>query len=71
MTPDENFWDWIYGEHLHDDPTWRVRLEAWAPVGAHKFNFLKMASDFAKIYYAFSGIVREVLAEPDLCPPPG
>jgi len=29
-----------------------------------------MASDFAKIYYAFSGIVRDVLAEPELCPPP-
>jgi hypothetical protein len=35
---------------------------------AHKFNFLKIASDLAKVYYGFSGIVREVLAERELVP---
>jgi hypothetical protein len=68
VTPDENLWDWVYGELLHDDADRRARLKAWAPIEAHRFNFLKIASDLAKVYYSFSGIVREVLEESVLMP---
>jgi hypothetical protein len=68
VSPDEPFWDWIYGVYLHDDPDRFARVEAWSYIGAHKFNFLKMASDLAKVYFSFFGIVRDVLEEPDLVP---
>jgi hypothetical protein len=66
VTPDENFWDWVYGELLHDDVARRERLRAWAPIEAHRLNFLQIASSLGKIYYGSSGIVREVLEEPAL-----
>jgi hypothetical protein len=51
-------------------PDWQARdadqhpRQAWETFGA---QVLKMASDLAKSYYAFFGIVREVLEEPKLC----
>ena len=69
ISPEQIFWDWLYGVYLHDDEDRLERVEAWQSIGAHKFNFLKTASDLAKVYYAFFGIVRDVLAEPELCPP--
>ena len=68
VSPDETFWDWVYGVYLHDDPDRLARVEEWRLIGAHKFNFLKMASDLAKVYYSFFGIVRDVLEEPGLVP---
>jgi hypothetical protein len=65
---DETFWDWAYGVYLHDDPDRFARVEKWRYIGAHKFNFVKMASDLAKVYYSFFGIVRDVLEEPALVP---
>lgn len=68
VAPDEPFWDWMYGVYLHADPERYARVQECRYIGAHKFNFLKMASDLAKVYFAFSGIVRDVLDEPDLLP---
>jgi hypothetical protein len=68
VPPHEMFWDWVYGVYLHDDEDRLARIEAWRLTGAHKFNFLKMASDLAKIYFSFFGIVRDVLNEPSLAP---
>ena len=68
VAPDEPFWDWMYGVYLHADPEKYARVQQWQYIGAHKFNFLKMASDLARVYFAFSGIVRDVLDEPDLLP---
>jgi hypothetical protein len=70
VSPADMFWDWVYGVYLHDDPGRFARVQEWSFTGAHKFNFLKMASDLAKIYYSFLGIVRDVLEEPGLVPAP-
>jgi hypothetical protein len=68
VAPDEPFWDWIYGVYLHDDEGRLARVQSWAPQPVHQFNFLQMANDLARLYYAFSGIVLEVLEEPALVP---
>jgi hypothetical protein len=70
ISPEEMFWDWVYGVYLHDDPERLARVEAWKGIGAHKFNFLKIASDLGKVYFGFTGIVQEVLDEPELVEAP-
>jgi hypothetical protein len=68
VPPDEPFLDWMYGYYLHDDEERLARIQSWAPQPIHRFNFLQMASELARIYYGFTGIVKEVLAEPSLLP---
>jgi hypothetical protein len=64
----QTFYDWLYGVYLHDDEKKLARVERWRPLPVHRFNFLGMATDLARCYCAFSGIVRGVLAEPALVP---
>jgi hypothetical protein len=66
LEPDQPFWDWVYGVYLHDDEEKLARVKYWTPMGAHRFNFLQMAWDLTRVYYGFTGIVREVLEEPAL-----
>lgn len=68
VSPAETFWDWVYGVYLHDAEDKLARVESWRPISLHKFNFLQMATDLSRLYYSFSGIVREVLAVPTLVP---
>jgi hypothetical protein len=56
----------MYGVYLHDDADRLARVQSWTPEPIHRFIFLQMAHDLARIYYAFTGIVNEVLAEPAL-----
>jgi len=48
VSPGEPFWDWMYGVYLHAAPERYERVQQWRYIGAHKFNFLKMASDLAR-----------------------
>jgi hypothetical protein len=66
ISPEEMFWDWVYGVYLHDDPERLARVEAWKGIGAHKFNFLKIASDLTRVYFGFTGFVQGVLDAPEL-----
>ena len=44
ISPEDMFWDWVYGVYLNDDVDRLGRVEAWKPIAAHKFNFIKIAS---------------------------
>ena len=69
VPPDQPFWDWLYGVYLHDDEDRLKRVKSWADLSpVHRFNFLQMAADLARVLYGFSGIVTEVLEEPGLLP---
>jgi hypothetical protein len=66
IQPDETFWDWVYGVYLHDDEDKLERVEEWKLLPVHQFIFLQIATNLARAYFAFTGIVREVLDEPAL-----
>jgi hypothetical protein len=68
VTPEQAFTDWLYGKYLHDDEDKLERVEYWLPVPIHRFTFLQTAAKLARAYYAFTGIVREVLDEATLAP---
>jgi len=56
----------LYGVYLHDDEDKLERVEEWKLLPVHQFIFLQIATNLARAYFAFTGIVREVLDEPAL-----